>query len=442
MNARLRWGLTLCAGVLLGCALSLTTRVFAQHDSAAAAAAAAGQIGAIRSGGSADNAAVPIGSEVLPWRDAHLLAEVLQRVRENYVDHVDVHQLMHQATRGMLEGLDEHSTLLDAREYAALQASTNGSYAGVGVEVEGVAKGIRIVRCLNDSPAQRAGLRAGDLVVRIDEVTVSAANLEVATDLLRGDVGSNVRLAIERSGHAPQDYLLQRSEVLLPSVAAESLAPGIGYFRISEFTNATANELASALDTVRAAHGGKLRGLIIDLRNNPGGVLEAASASADEFLEHGTIVSADGRSGEARFRLEATPGDLSGGAPIVVLVNGGSASAAEILAAALRENGRATLVGRKTYGKGTVQTILPLSDGEALKLTTSRYYTPSGASINGVGITPDVLLGGAEAPPAELDSGGGTPTLAHRDPQVAAALAQLRGEQIASHATRRVVPRT
>jgi carboxyl-terminal processing protease len=193
---------------------------------------------------------------------------------------------------------------------------------------------------------------------------------------------------------------------------------------------------------VRAAHGGKLRGLILDLRNNPGGVLEAASASADEFLERGTIVSADGRTGDARFHIEATPGDLAGGAPIVVLVNGGSASAAEILAAALRQNGRATLVGRKTYGKGTVQTILPLSDGEALKITTSRYYTPSGASINGVGITPDVLLGGPEAPPAELDAGTSTPTLAHRDPQVAAALAQLRGVHYASHATHRASPRT
>ena len=441
MNARLRWGLTLCAGVMLGGALSLTTRVFAQRDSTDAAASAGKDV-AIRGSSAPESAAVPIGSEVLPWRDAHLLAEVLQRVRENYVDHVDVHQLMHQATRGMLEGLDEHSTLLDAREYAALQASTNGSYAGVGVEVEGVATGIRIVRCLSGSPAQRAGLRAGDLVVRIDEVAVSAANLDVATDLLRGDVGSSVRLAVQRDGHAAQDYLLQRSEVQLPSVAAESLAPGVGYFRISEFTNATANELATAVAGVRAAHGGKLKGLIIDLRNNPGGVLEAASASADEFLEHGTIVSADGRTGDSRFRMEATPGDLAGGAPIVVLVNGGSASAAEILAAALRENGRATLVGRKTYGKGTVQTILPLSDGEALKITTSRYYTPSGASINGVGITPDVLLGGVEAPPAELDAGTGTPTLAHRDLQVGAALAQLSGVRYASHATHGASPRT
>jgi len=439
MNARLRVGLTLCTGVALGCALSLTTRVFAQHDPAEYDSRDTANDGALRG---AAASAPGIGSEVLPWQDAHLLAEVLQRVRENYVDRVDVHQLMHQATRGMLEGLDEHSTLLDAREYAALQASTNGAYAGVGVEVEGVASGVRIVRCLADSPAEHAGLRAGDLVVRIDDQIVSAANLDVATDLLRGEVGSSVRLAVAREGHVPQEFLLRRSEVQLPSVAAETLAPGIGYLRISDFTNSTATELAAAVARVRGAHQEKLRGLIIDLRNNPGGVLEAASASADEFLEQGIIVSADGRSSDARFRMDATPGDIAAGAPIVVLVNGGSASASEILAAALRQNDRATLIGRRTYGKGTVQTILPLSDGEALKLTTSRYYTPSGASINGVGITPDVILTGTDLAPADLDTGNGTPTLARRDSQVAAALAKLLRLHYASQAPRHAPPRT
>lgn len=435
MNGRLRWGFTLCTGVVLGCALSLTTRVFAQHD-----APDASNDGALRA--TQTEGAAGIGSEVLPWQDAQVLAEVLQRVRENYVDRVDVHQLMHQAARGMLEGLDEHSTLLDAREYAALLASTNGRYSGVGVEVEGVASGVRIVRCLANSPAQNAGLRAGDLVVRIDDIAVSAANLDVATDLLRGDVGSSVRLAIQRDGRAPQEFRLQRSAIQLPSVATESIAPGIGYLRVSEFSNSTAAELATAVAGVRAAHQGKLQGLIIDLRNNPGGVLEAASASADDFLERGTIVSADGRASDAHFRIEATPGDIASGAPIVVLVNGGSASASEILAAALRQNDRATLIGRRTYGKGTVQTIMPLSDGEALKITTSRYYTPSGTSINGVGITPDVVLTGADLPPAELDTGTGTPTLARRDPQVAAALAHLRGLYYASQAPHRAAPRT
>ncbi len=426
MGSQLRWAITLCTGVLLGCALSLNTRVYAERDVQGAAVAAT----------------PAIGGEVLPWQDARLLAEVLQRVRENYVDQIDVHQLMRHATRGMLASLDEHSTLLSEREYAALQASSNGSYAGVGVEVEGVAGGVRIVRCLPDSPAQQAGLQAGDLLVRIDALLVNAANLDAATDLLRGAVGSQVRLSVQRNGRAAQEFVLQRSEVALPSVAAESLAPGVAYLRVSEFTNATAAELARGIALVRAANGGKLHGLIIDLRDNPGGVLEAASASADEFLEQGTIVSADGRVLEARFRMAATPGDIAAGAPIVVLVNGGSASAAEILAAALRQNNRATLIGRRTYGKGTVQTIMPLSDGQALKLTTSRYYTPSGASINGVGITPDVLLNGAELPPAELDAGAGAPTLARRDPQVAVALATLRGVLYASHAPLHALPRT
>ena len=426
MRSKLRWGITLFTGVLLGCALSLNTRVFAERDALESAVAAAPSI----------------GSEVLPWQDARLLAEVLQRVRENYVDKIDVHQLLQHAARGMLQGLDEHSTLLTEREYEALQAATNGSYAGIGVEVAGVADGVRIVRSLPGSPAQQADLRAGDLVVRIDDLVVNAANLDAATDLLRGAVGSHVRLSVQRNGRAAQEYVLQRSEVALPSVASESLAPGVAYLRVSEFTNATAAELARGIAAVRAANAGKLHGLIIDLRDNPGGVLEAASASADEFLEQGTIVSADGRVLDARFRMTATPGDIATGAPIVVLVNGGSASAAEILAAALRQNDRATLIGRRTYGKGTVQTIMPLSDGQALKLTTSRYYTPSGASINGVGITPDVLLDGTELPPAELDVGAGAPTLAHRDPQVAAALAALRGAHFASHTAARVPPRS
>ena len=424
MGSQLRWAITLCTGILLGCALSLNTRVYAERDV---------QVAAV-------SAAPAIGNEVLPWQDARLLAEVLQRVRENYVDQIDVHQLMQHATRGLLAGLDEHSTLLSEREYAALQTATNGSYAGVGVEVEGVAGGVRIVRCLPGSPAQQADLRAGDLLLRIDELVVNAANLDAATDLLRGAVGSHVRLSVQRTGRSAQEYVLQRSEVALPSVASESLAPGVAYLRVSEFTNATAAELARGVAAVRAANAGELHGLIIDLRDNPGGVLEAATASADEFLEQGTIVSADGRVLDARFRITATPGDIAAGAPIVVLVNGGSASAAEILAAALRQNNRATLIGRRTYGKGTVQTILPLSDGQALKLTTSRYYTPSGTSINGVGITPDVLLNGAELPPAELDVGAGRPTLARRDPQVGVALATLRGVLYAIHAPPRALP--
>ena len=411
MGSRFRLLLTLGTGALAGFALSIAGRVFADRGNAPVAGytAPASEYGPI------------------PWQDARLLAEVLQRVRESYVDPVDDHQLMRQAVHGLVESLDEHSALLEPGDYVQLQAATSGSYAGIGVEVNGVAEGVRIVRCLPESPAVHAGLKIDDLIVRIDDLAVSAANIDAATTQLRGRPGSEVRLSVRR-GQVPAtlEFRLQRSLVELPSIAAELVAPGIGYLRINEFTDGTAGEVDAAMPRLHAAAGGVLRGLIIDLRNNPGGVLEAATAVADDFLDSGTIVSAEGRLREARFRMEATPGDIAAGVPIVILVNGSSASASEILAAALRQNGRATLVGRKTYGKGTVQTIMPLSGGEALKLTTSRYFTPSGASINGIGITPDVELRGPESAPAPPDGPSAAPTLARRDTQVAAALAELR----------------
>ena len=404
--------LTLGTGVVAGVALSVAGRVFADRGGASVAALSA-----------------PYGQgDVLPWQDARLLAEVLQRVRESYVDPVDDHQLMRQAVHGLVESLDEHSSLLEPSDYAALQTATSGSYAGVGVEVNGVADGVRVVRCLPESPAVHAGLKVDDLIIRIDDLAVSAANIDAATTQLRGQPGSEVRLSVRRAQvPATLEFRLRRSLVELPSIAAELVAPGIGYLRINVFTDGTAGEVDAAMPRLNAAARGPLRGLIIDLRNNPGGVLEAATAVADDFLEAGTIVSAEGRLREARFRMEATPGDLAAGVPIVVLVNGGSASAAEILAAALSQNGRAILVGRRTYGKGTVQTIMPLSTGAALKLTTSRYFTPSGTSINGIGIAPDVELHDVETAPAAPDAPDSVPTLARRDTQVAAALTELRG---------------
>ncbi|MDE2250822.1 MAG: PDZ domain-containing protein, partial [Gammaproteobacteria bacterium] len=273
----------------------------------------------------------------LPASDTRLLGEVLRRVRAGYVDPVDEPQLLRQAARGLVAELDSHSALLEAADYAQLQAATSGSYVGIGVVVEGAADGLRVVRCLADSPAARAGLRAGDLIVRIDALEVGAANIDGATALLRGPPGSSVRLAVRRSAatEPPLRFQLTRSQVELPSVASASLAPGFGYLRIREFTAATPAETSAALRQLLASAGGKLRGLLIDLRDNPGGVLEAAGTVADDFLDHGTIVSAEGRLRDARFRMVATPGDLLDGAPIVVLVNGETASAAEILAAAL-----------------------------------------------------------------------------------------------------------
>ncbi len=421
MSSRARLTLALLVGLLLGVSLSVAERVLADR-------------------GPADMAPLvrPAGGPALPWKDARLLAEVLQRVRDNYVDPVDDHRLMQNATRGMVEALDDHSTFLTPDEFEDMKVTTSGAYAGIGVEVVAGKDGVSIVHRMPGSPAERAGIQTGDVIVRIDGIAVDPANLDAAIDRMRGPEGSAIRLAVRRSG-APSllEFQLERAHVRLQSVAAEMLTPEYGYLRITSFTDTTATELEQAVGRLEHAHAQKLKGLILDLRNNPGGVVDSAAQVADDFLDHGTIVTAEGRTEEARFRIDAKPGDISGGARLVLLVNGGSASASEILAAALHDNGRATLIGRRTYGKGSVRTIMPLSDGQALKLTTSRYFTPAGVSINGIGIVPDVVLDGPEQPPAAMDGADGTdpaagspaaaaaPTLAQRDPQVSLALHTL-----------------
>jgi carboxyl-terminal processing protease len=406
MKPRARLLLVLLTGVMLGVLLSFGGGVLAEKGPAAAAPAAV--------------AAAP-----LAWEDARLLAEVMQRVRENYVDRVDDHKLLQDAVRGLVAGLDEHSAFLDRDEYAELKLSTSGAYAGVGIEVEACDAGVRVARRLPGSPAEQAGIRPGDIITAIDGDPLGAADLDAVVARMRGPIGSPVRLSLRRPpADAVRDVVVVRAEVELQSVAAQLLAPGYGYLRISAFSDTTRAEVERALARLLAGRG--LRGLVIDLRDNPGGVLEAAVELADDFLDGGTIVTADGRAADARFRMDAGPGDITGGARLAVLVNGGTASAAEILAAALHDNGRALLVGRRTYGKGSVQSILPLADGEAVKLTTSRYQTPRGASINGVGIEPDTVLGGEDVPPTDLDADDTAPTLAGRDREVGIALQALR----------------
>jgi carboxyl-terminal processing protease len=407
MSVRARLILTLLIGLILGASLSMAGRVLAAKAPIDPAPLAKG---------------VPAA---LPWEDARLLAEVLQRVRDNYVDPVDDHKLLHAAIRGMVESLDDHSTFLDRDEFEDMKVSTSGAYAGIGVEVEPGNQGINVVRLMPASPAEHAGVRAGDVIVAIDGVSVDPTDLDAAIARMRGPEGSLIRLAVRRSGSdGALEFKVERAHVELASVAAEMIAPDYAYLRISSFTDTTAHEMEAAMD--RLAHHQRLKGVILDLRNNPGGVLDAAVQMADDFLDSGTIVSADGRASDARFRMQAKPGDIANGAPIVLLVNGGSASASEILAAALHDNHRATLIGRRTYGKGSVQTIMPLSNGQAMKLTTSRYFTPAGVSINGIGIVPDVVLDGEERPPAELDASGAAPTLAVRDSQVELALRTLQ----------------
>ena len=387
---------------------------------AAGAAVAGGAAGSAVHGAAAADERRPIA-----WEDARMLAEVLQRIRENYVAPVDDAALMQEAARGMAGALDEYSGFLDRDEYEDMKVSTSGMYAGIGVELEAKADAIAVVHCIPGSPAERAGLRPADAIVSVDGVAVTAADLDGAMARMRGAADTLVRLAVLRGGRTLQ-FDVRRARFELTSVAAQPLGGDVGYVRISSFTDTTAGEFEAAVRQLRGSGGGALQGLVIDLRNNPGGVFDAAVAVADDLLEHGRIVSASGRAPDANFVDDARPGDISNGADIAVIVNGNSASAAEILAAALQENHRATLLGRRTYGKGSVQSIMPLSDGRALKLTTSRYYTPSGASLDKRGLDPDVSVDAAEQAAAELDPAGSLPTLATRDASVGIALQTLR----------------
>jgi carboxyl-terminal processing protease len=404
MSMRSRTLVTLGAGIILGFAAALAGNAVAgrQSDEAPSAPPAA-----------------------LPWEEARLFAEVYERIKREYVDEVDDHELMEKAVRGMVAALDPHSALLDSEEFEEIRLSTMGSYPGVGIEVVAEDAGVKVLRPIEGSPAEQAGMLSGDFIVKIDGVDVGA-DLAGAINRMRGPAGSTVRLTVRRPGRSELlNFSLRRAKVEVRSVAQQDLEPGYGYLRITGFSETTADDVTHALARLKRDNPHGLKGLVIDLRNNPGGVLEASVAVADAFLDHGLIVSADGRTADSRFRMDATPGDLIDGAPIVVLVNGGSASAAEILAGALKDHGRAELVGHKTYGKGSVQTVMPLSHGGALKLTTSRYFTPSGASIHEKGILPDVIIDGPEEVPADLDAASPIP-LSVRDPEVRLALAELK----------------
>jgi carboxyl-terminal processing protease len=411
MFTRSRTLIALIAGVILGFCGALTSGVLADRSSGTARAA---------------DAARQPPRDGLPWQEASLFAEVYERIKRDYVDDVDDHALMEKAIRGMVAALDPHSAYLDSEEFDEIRLSTMGSYPGVGIEVVAQDGVVKILRPIEGSPAQLAGLRAGDEIVRIDDSDVGA-DLAGAIARMRGVAGSGVTLTVRREGTPGlRQYALRRAQVEVHSVAQQTLEPGFGYLRITSFTETTAQDVDRAVSRLKSDNPQGIKGLVLDLRNNPGGVLEAGVAVADDFLDSGVIMTADGRTPEARFRMDATPGDLIDGAPLVVLVNGGSASASEIVAGALKDHGRALLVGRRTYGKGSVQTVMPLSHGGAVKLTTSRYFTPSGASIHGKGIIPDVLEEGPGAPPAELLTAKGALPLTARDEDVRAGLEALK----------------
>jgi len=337
----------------------------------------------------------------MPWQDAQLLAEVLERVKQDYVNPVDDHQLLQSAVRGMVSSLDPYSAFLDGEDYDDLKISSSGEYTGVGIELSIQDDAIVVVAPLDGSPAAAAGIRSGDVIVTIDGVAVNSSSLADTIGRMRGKEGSIVKIGIEREGTAePLLFSVKRQHVELHNVRADLPEPGYAYLRIAEFSDTTGSEVAAKLRELRKQNKAALKGLVLDLRDNPGGVLEAAVAVADTFLDSGVIVTAKGRTPDSNFEMDSTPGDALSGAPIVVLVNGGSASAAEIVAGALKDNHRATLMGRTTFGKGSVQTVIPLTADTALKLTTSLYFTPSGISINHKGIVPDIELPRDDAPAA------------------------------------------
>lgn len=329
----------------------------------------------------------------VPWQDARLFAEVLERVREEYVDDISDEELIAAAIKGLMADLDPHSAFLDAAAMKELRISTTGEYSGVGIEVAADNGMVRVVTPIEGGPADRAGVQAGDRILAVDDVAVDPDDLSATIDRLRGKVGSTVKLTLSRPpDHTPRELSLTREKVQVSSVKARLVEPDLGYVHITHFSETTAPDLERAIATLEKENGRKLGGLVLDLRDNPGGLLEAGVAVADAFLDEGVIVTANGRARDARFEMRARPGDLLEGAPLTILVNGDSASASEIVAGALHDHKRATLVGRQTYGKGSVQTVVPLSSGHAIKLTTSRYYTPSGASIHEKGITPDIVV--------------------------------------------------
>ena len=331
----------------------------------------------------------------VPLEEIRRYVNVFNAVKQAYVEPVEDRKLMQSAIRGLLLDLDPHSAYLVRSDAEAFDEDTNGAYDGIGVEVQQQPDGtILVIAPIDDTPAARAGLKPGDIIIAIDGKVLTPEQAD--SNPLRGEPGSKTVLTVQREGaKKPLELTVQRETIRISSVRARMLEPGYAYLRISAFQADTADDFASQIDKLQAQAGGSgkgLRGLVLDLRTNPGGLLTSAVQIADDLLEKGGIVSTRGRNPVADATFNATPGDRMRGAPLVVLVDAGSASASEVLAAALRDNKRAQIVGSRTFGKGVVQTVFPLDNGDAVKLTTARYYTPSGKSIQARGIDPDVVL--------------------------------------------------
>ncbi|HEX7382651.1 MAG TPA: S41 family peptidase [Nevskiaceae bacterium] len=384
MRASLRVPVALAIGVVIGVGVSVGHSVLADRSDATTQSA-------------------------LPVTELQNFVVVLDRVKRDYVEPVSDKKLIDLALHGMLSGLDPHSSYMDPQEYKDMNAVTSGKFGGLGIEVTGADGVIRVVSPIDDTPAAKAGIKAGDLIVKINDTAVAGLSLTDAVNQMRGKPGTKITLTIIRKD-APKPIVvtLTREIIHVKSVRSKMLEPGYGYIRISQFSTGTGDAVREQLRDLEKQAGGKLKGLVLDLRNNPGGVLTSAVKVANTFLDKGDIVSIRGRDKDSNHVWKAQAGERMYAGPMVVLVNGGSASASEIVAGALKDDRRAVLVGSRTFGKGSVQTIIPLADGSALRLTTARYYTPNGQSIQGEGIIPNV-----ELQPAKVEAGASSALTLH-----------------------------
>ncbi len=334
--------------------------------------------------------------EHLPLYELRTFTEIFDRIRNSYVEPVDDKTLFQYAIDGMLSNLDPHSDYLLPEDFSDLQESTTGKFGGLGIEV-GIEDGlIKVVTPIDDTPAERAGIKSGDFIVSLDGEPVREMSLNDAIDRMRGEPGTDIELNIRRKGEPDLlEFVLTRAEINVASVRSKDLGEGIGYLRITQFQDKSGSELVSAIEELQSQaqqNNTQLHGLILDLRNNPGGVLDAAAEVSDAFLSSGLIVYTEGRISESDFRFSATEKTVAENTPLIVLINGGSASASEIVAGALQDHKRAVIVGTQSFGKGSVQSVLPIGGDKAIKLTTARYFTPKGRSIQAQGIQPDVYV--------------------------------------------------
>lgn len=366
MNTVTRYAVVLTLGIFVGVGLTLERAVQAEREDTL---------------------------KPLPLEDLRVFTEVYGKIKTDYVEPVEDDRLLNDAIEGMLGGLDPHSAYLSPESFKDIRIGTEGQFGGLGIEVTMENGFVKVVAPIDDTPAYDAGMKAGDLIIRLDDKQVKGMTLNEAVRLMRGEPGSSIKLTVVREGEAkPLEFTIERAVIKITSVKSRMLEDGYAYVRISQFQGGTAEALKKTLSNLKEQESGSLKGLVLDLRNNPGGTLNGAVAVSDTFLTNGVVVYTKGRAEDSKLRFTATPTDYLDGAPIVVLVNGGSASASEIVAGALQDHNRAIIMGTKTFGKGSVQTILPMNNGAALKLTTARYYTPSDRSIQATGIEPDVTV--------------------------------------------------